>query len=195
MILFKNLFLLIVINSHLAHLLGIQVSQMPKMYVHIFFPTLVWDKNSFWDLWNFCMHYVLFFYILFYYFYFFFTVQSLPPPDLPSHSSSFHSCYPLSPRGCPLNPYPLSGASNLLKVRHIFSHWGQTRNSCSVFLAVVNIFLWLYLCPLQGACREKHSSFDICFLLFDSNAGITRISKWSFLYAYFICMQKYEDGK
>ena len=55
-----------------------------------------------------------------------------PPPGLPSNCSSAHTPSPRSiskmspPRPPPHQTSPLPGASNLLRVRYIFSHWGNT---------------------------------------------------------------------
>jgi hypothetical protein len=57
----------------------------------------------------------------------------LPAPPGPIFSS--HSSFLFSPRGAPPTPYQPSffpGVSSLSRIRHIFSHWGQTRQFTAV---------------------------------------------------------------
>ena len=63
------------------------------------------------------------------------------PPGLPSHRTSSHSSYPCLQEDVPNPPnfqslpgLPISGASRLLKFRHLSSHWDQFRKSSDVYM-------------------------------------------------------------
>ena len=103
---------------------------------------------------------------VFYIFKLFFTVQLLlpswsvcpltvPHPNLPTCSCPVFKRKSLTPQQ--LNPHqdsPLSRVSCLSRVRHIFSHWDQTRQSSAVYvsgsLGQANI-----CCLVGGSVRER----------------------------------------
>ena len=75
------------------------------------------------------------------FYYFIYLQSSHCPSQSLSHSSSSHSSCCLSPwKRMTLNKASLAPAS-LSRIRHIISHWGQTRQSSAV-----------YLCSGEGGC-------------------------------------------
>ena len=103
-----------------------------------------------------------------------FNLQSShgPLPSPPFHSSSPHSSVPLSPRGCSSHPqaFPLPGASSLLRIRHIFSHWGQTRQSSAVYV-------------LGASYQLVHAAWLVAYCLRD-----LRVPSWDFWSSYTVAL-------
>ena len=91
----------------------------------------------------------------------FFTVQSF----LPSRSAIQHFPIPIllapittSPRGCPHPPQPILNLASLFpgdsspsKIRYIFYHWGQTRQSSVVYMLGISLHL-VYAASFVAKC-------------------------------------------
>jgi hypothetical protein len=87
---------------------------------------------------------------------FFFTVQSLSPAQFTLPQFLIRYLPPVSKRmSLPLHPHttrPLpSWASSLSRVRCVFSHWGQTRQSSAVYVSEVSYQL-VYAAWLVAQC-------------------------------------------
>ena len=85
--------------------------------------------------------------------------SSAHPLPLPLRGAPPHSLPPSLPYPSPPHPPfapPLSGAPNLCRIKHILSHWGQTRQSPSTFTYIhetkILTYIKLYQRPGTSPC-------------------------------------------